>query len=758
MKKKIFTLFAFLAMFMGANAANWVQVADLSFGQFTGYPHYVMGYVPEFLGDGVMTDMGGQFTYKTDDEMTSYEFKEGESEVGTVATQAGVTYHKIQGTGTWHQYFVITGFNTQLDGHYRVVAKVKASETCEIPMQMRWAWNDASVVSTTASAGTDWAEIEWEYTGINGTKCDLIAQPNTQAQIQWEWIKVYEDQAEQRPITWQEWLTNDGKSIVPGQATNSKYVGDAETPWTDPSVKFNDQTQNYLICAWGKERMVNVNADGGWDPFPATIEAEEGNPSNHVFVVHGKAATSEGDPAAWDNQFWIESPKSWKAGEQVKISFKYKASKNVKTGTQIHHQNPSDYMTWQGVGDVAFTTEWQTFETTYTWPSDGARDDDTGWSLCFNLNSTDKEAIDFYFDDLSWQSMVLDEGWFVASSNTSTGLQYNFDNAIEFEVVDRDDEGNPTLVATVGTPGDQSSWVNEVMISTVRGNDAAFKGATIKPEGTVKDDPDDWPNYDLGTNAKIKLPAAGVWQITIVTGFKALNFVKLEGEANKEPVAIVTNATESVVHGTERDWKPAKDDGSPQDGEEGVGTGQPWDNQFWIAANRDLSAGEVTTVKFKYKASTAARTSTQAHKVGDDGKPCTYLNWQAIGDVNFTEEWQDFETTFTVPDGDDGMRSIVFNMAEIKGACDYYIKDVQWYLKDDALEAEGKTMENLIDAEGDANFWIKEDKGAPEQASGISAVVSDKKATNVTYNLAGQRVSKGYKGIVIKNGSKYIVK
>jgi hypothetical protein len=144
--------------------------------------------------------------------------------------------------------------------------------------------------------------------------------------------------------------------------------------------------------------------------------------------------------------------------------------------------------------------------------------------------------------------------------------------------------------------------------------------------------------------------------------------------------------------------------------------------------------------------------------VGDDGKPCTYLNWQAIGDVNFTEEWQNFETTFTVPAGDDGMRSIVFNMAEIKEACDYYIKDVQWYVKDEALEAQGKTMENLINAEGDANFWIKVNSGAPEQASGISTVVSDKKVSNVTYNLAGQRVSKNYKGIVIKNGVKYIAK
>ena len=34
-------------------------------------------------------------------------------------------------------------------------------------------------------------------------------------------------------------------------------------------------------------------------------------------------------------------------------------------------------------------------------------------------------------------------------------------------------------VGTVGTVGNQDSWVNQVMVSTFRGNDKAFKGATI---------------------------------------------------------------------------------------------------------------------------------------------------------------------------------------------------------------------------------------------------------------------------------------
>jgi hypothetical protein len=104
------------------------------------------------------------------------------------------------------------------------------------------------------------------------------------------------------------------------------------------------------------------------------------------------------------------------------------------------------------------------------------------------------------------------------------------------------------------------------------------------------------------------------------------------------------------------------------------------------------------------------------------------------------------------------MKSIAFNMAEIKDACVYEITDVRWYLKD-AVNAEGMTYENLINETGDANFYQKEGAGtAPYVPSGISSVVNDKKVPNAIYNLAGQRVSKEYKGIVIKNGAKYIAK
>ena len=763
--KKVFTLLALLTCFLGANAqgGKWEQVYSIDYSTHTGFPFFVMGYVPEF-DNGYMTDFGAAYRYATQADLDGdgdAKWKDGETSVGTVKTEGGTEYQKVTGANPyWHQYFIADGIPTTIDGKYKVVAKVKASAACSINVNMGWGWGGGQQAGTSVAIpeGSDFQEVEWQYEGIGGSSCNLVAQPGTVTEtIEWLSVTVYEWKKEgTRPQIWLQDIEN----------------GDAEKSWADlglADVKFDDMDNNYKICAWGKERMVNVNADGGWDPFPATIEVEEGNPSNHVFVVHGKAATTEGDPSAWDNQFWIQSKHAWKSGTKLKIKFRYKASKDVTVATQTHYQKPSDYLVWHFIGDINFTTEWKTYEGDVTIADDMAN----GWSIAFQLNQNDKDPIDFYFDDLSWRYLQLDDGYFVSGIDTNTNPKFEYndlDNAIQFEY----DEESALYTAVVGEKGNSATYVDQLMISTTRGDDAAYKGATLKPTGKVKNDPEDWLEYTASSNARLDLPGLGVWKIYIDTEYKYMAFEMLEGTMYEEPdpIDIVTNGTENVVNGTER--QDLRDDQNPNTGvitvkEEaddpagltvgGEGhEGQPWDNQFWIAANRDLKADEVTVLKFKYKASKAARTSTQAHKMGDDGKPCTYLNWQAIGDVNFTEEWQDFETTFTVPAGDNGMRSIVFNMAEIKEACDYYIKDVQWYIKDEALEAEGKTMENLINAEGDANFWIKVNSGSPEQPSGISTVVSDKKVSNVTYNLAGQRVSKEYKGIVIKNGAKYIAK
>ena len=304
--KKLFTVIALLSVFLGAKA-DWVQDYQIDYSTHKGFPFYVMGYVPEWI-DGVMTDFGANYKY------VAVDGAEETSDV-TVATEQGVEYYKIAvDGGAWHQYFIADGIPTELDGSYKVKALVKASEACTINVNMGWGWGDGqqAPASVTIPAGDDFQEVEWEYSGIGGTSCNLVAQPGmATATIEWKSVTVSHNQKAARPVEWIENLEN----------------GNAEKSWAEmglDGVRFDDMDNNYKICAWGKEREVNMNEDGGWDPFPATIEQEADG--NHYFVVHGKPATTEGDPSAWDNQFWIESPKEWKSGTALKIHFRYKAS------------------------------------------------------------------------------------------------------------------------------------------------------------------------------------------------------------------------------------------------------------------------------------------------------------------------------------------------------------------------------------------------------------------------------------------------
>ena len=573
------------------------------------------------------------------------------------------------------------------------------------------------------------------------------------------YIKItHEERADQRPVTWQQWLTNDGKAIVPDVATESIWVGTAETPWPDwanevtDGININWRTDRAPeICAWSLTMGTNFDDQAGEissdspraRPYPTEIEPEEGNESNHVYAVHVDQIDVIDDDAsvAWSNQFWIQAPRSFKTGETVRIKFKYKAQHACSAGTQWHQKNPSIYLFWQAVGDVNFTEEWQEFE----WKGSIPADANNTWSLAFNLCSdatNGRTPNVFYFDDLSWETMVLDDGYFVASSNTAKGIEYDLDNAIEFQPGDEDG----VLVATVGTPGKKDTWVNEIMISTVRGHDASFKSATLKPSGSYIGE-DNWGDYTEGSNAKIKLPAAGVWTIYLAIEDRQINIIQEEGDEYAEPVEIVANPTEVTLNGVERDWLTADNNGDPR--EEQIGEGNTWDNQFFIKANRALSAGEVTVIEFDYVAAKDAKSTTQCQ-----GEPGQYMHWNAIGDVDFTTEEQHFSKTFTVPAEADGMLSISFDMAVMKEANDYTIKNVIWKLEDGT--------ESLINQTGGENFWLKISAGTTpyqyEETAINGVVVNNKKSSAATYNLAGQRVAKTYKGIVVKDGKKYIAK
>ena len=159
---------------------------------------------------------------------------------------------------------------------------------------------------------------------------------------------------------------------------------------------------------------------------------------------------------------------------------------------------------------------------------------------------------------------------------------------------------------------------------------------------------------------------------------------------------------------------------------------QAWDSQFWIKLNEYLPTGTKLHVEFDYKASQAAKVTTQAHAA-----PGAYQHWGMIGDVNFTTEWQhlstDVEVTDAMAKGDNGngsgigLLSIAFNLQEEKSATYYYFDNFGvWY------------QLPVVD--------------------GIQSLNTHQPAESVIYNLNGQKVQTTRKGLYISKGKKVTIK
>lgn len=700
--KKLFTLVALLAMVLGANAK---VVVDTEF---------------DYSDVGEWTEKGG---WASDAAKARLSVEEGYLHFHS--EEAVDPYYDVQ-----FQAFGVKNLNP--DAEYTIEFRIKGSVAQDIHVSFSGCPTPGTVALT-----TDWQTVTfkstnnpkdqyWHDTGMVLFQCgDYVGD--------W-WISNVK-------------ITHEEEDGLVEEFVEILSNGDAEKAWADPDIKFNDDKKNFTVCAWGKVKGVNTTTRDGkevWDPFPATIEAEQGNPSNHVFVVHAADADSD-DGWAWDNQFWIEAPKAMKAGRKYKVSFRYKASQEIKCQTQIHNQNPSDYKTSTGLGEISFTENWQTFESEFTATGEHA----AGWSFAFNLNSEKQNATDFYFDDLSWQELKVEEGFFVAPCVDGVP---NLDQVVKFT------EESGEFTATIGSA---ESPVTTIMISTVFGTPSLFKGGAIKP---VTIDLESAVDYEESNGAVIKLPGKGAWDLCVLDNGK-IEIIFVEGSGKLfEKLDIKPNPTHVVLKGLEREYlenNEAPEGYEFKKNEEGKNiVGYTWDNQFFIVANRALDKDEETVIQFKYKSSVDdAKVTTQVH-----GEPGSYIGgaWDAMTfqttEQTFpepTEESAFFE--FKIPN--DGVKTIAFNMAEIKGACDYEIYDIVWKLKDDT--------ESLIDQTGTKNFLVKEGAGTnayefgtdPNETAISNVVVAKKNNSTVKFNLAGQRVSNDYKGIVVDgNGSKYIAK
>jgi hypothetical protein len=148
-----------------------------------------------------------------------------------------------------------------------------------------------------------------------------------------------------------------------------------------------------------------------------------------------------------------------------------------------------------------------------------------------------------------------------------------------------------------------------------------------------------------------------------------------------------------------------------------------WNTQFFIRLPQPLPAGTKYRFSFDHKASQEAYVSMESH-----AEPGEYIWWD-FGDMTFTSSWQHYEKEGVVSEEestDEGkMRTIAFNLADIKTATKYY-------------------FDNIV-------FEIF-------STTNIKTVNTDNHGNDAIYNLSGQKLSKPRKGISIIGGKKVIVK
>lgn len=133
----------------------------------------------------------------------------------------------------------------------------------------------------------------------------------------------------------------------------------------------------------------------------------------------------------WDTQFLISLPEPLAKGTKGKLVMKVKADKATYAETQCHKAIPvpgaiegkngynGSYIHYSFMGNINFTTEWNTVSVDFTVPDQG----DGMQAICLNLEVL-KEVNKYYFDDITVYVEQGEEPYFVKDWAAETSYPY----------------------------------------------------------------------------------------------------------------------------------------------------------------------------------------------------------------------------------------------------------------------------------------------------------------------------------------------
>ena len=133
------------------------------------------------------------------------------------------------------------------------------------------------------------------------------------------------------------------------------------------------------------------------DVVPSTIVEGAGVDGSRGIVIQSVDNPSE----TWYTQFFIRLPQTLPAGTKYHISFDYKASQEASGPTETHAE-PSNYVYWDGIGTINYTTDWKHFELSGTVSAEQSPADNPMRTIAFNLAVTPTSTT-YYFDNVVFE-------------------------------------------------------------------------------------------------------------------------------------------------------------------------------------------------------------------------------------------------------------------------------------------------------------------------------------------------------------------
>ncbi len=513
---------------------------------------------------------------------------------------------------------------------------------------------------------------------------------------------------------------------------------------------------------WRDEHEGNVFSFVGREPgMPENpcIENGVGVDGTRGVAVHSVAdAVNE-----YDTQFFITSTHKFQEGEHVIIKFDYKSDDDANVTVQWHAL-PGDYIDWQGPGEngngINFTSQWQHYEKEIV-ISSAASGGGTCQTLAFNLNENKTLATTFYFDNIEMyidRDFASDEDW--------------------------------TLIEKViaGPPAPQATW-------TVAGNflanqwnpEDATNDMTLSEDGSytlvVKD-----VTLEKGANYEFKVVKDHAWDEAYPSENYVFNVeetaiytVTITFNAETQAINVTTEKTGDVTVIPEATWTVAGNFLGSSWNPEDASNDMTLEGDLYTLVKTDVTLEKGTSYEFKvvkdHAWTVAYPSNNYTFTVDETGIYTVTVTFNAeTQEINVTTvktgEAGPVEHTYSVmgtlggdswtvdndmTKGEDGIYTITF---EDVAAGNYEFKvrvDHDW-----SVSYPGSNYQLTVDQDGSKvvitfNEETKEVNATVTAPTGIANIKAEA-AQGKLYNVAGQKVSANYKGIVIVNGKKVLMK